>query len=87
VNGATEGAARPTLACRCRCYGSGRRKSREGAGFSPRRQASGEGDGIHEAKQRKIDAGGWRLKTAAVLLVQCSGKKERGGPGMESTHG
>jgi hypothetical protein len=59
----------------------------EGAGFSPRRQASGEGDGVHEATQREIDAGGWRLKTAVVLLVRCSGKKERGGPGMASTHG
>jgi hypothetical protein len=56
VNGATEGAARPTLACRCRCYGSVRRKSREQEGFSPRKQASGEDDGVHEATQREIDA-------------------------------
>jgi hypothetical protein len=31
------------------------KKSREGAGFSPRRQASGEDDGVYEAMQREID--------------------------------
>jgi hypothetical protein len=51
-----EGAARTSPACERRCYGSVRQKSREGAGFSPRRQASGEDDGVREATQREIDA-------------------------------
>jgi hypothetical protein len=62
-----KGQRRPLLACRCRCYGSGRRKTRERARFSPRRQASSEGDGVHEATQREIDAGGWSLKTTTAL--------------------
>jgi hypothetical protein len=35
--------------------------------FSPRRQASGEGDGVLEVTQREIDADDWRLKTTAAL--------------------
>jgi hypothetical protein len=43
-------------------------------------------------KRRRSDVegdqcGGRSLKTAAVLLVRRSGKKERGGPGMASIHG
>jgi hypothetical protein len=38
------------------CSGSVHKKSRKGAGFSPRKQASGEDDGVHKAIQREIDA-------------------------------
>jgi hypothetical protein len=53
-----------------------------GGGSSPRRQASGEDDGVREATQREIDAGGWRLKTTAALRVQLGCRRE-GRPGTE----
>jgi hypothetical protein len=50
-----------------RGYGLEAQRKTRGSGSSPRKQASGEDDGVHEATQREIDTGSWTLKTTAAL--------------------
>jgi hypothetical protein len=45
----------------------GAQENKGGGEVLSTQQASGEGDGVHEATQREIDAGGWRLKTTTTL--------------------
>jgi hypothetical protein len=72
-----EGAARPTLACRSSATARCTRNPGRGRGFSPRKQASSEDDGIHKAIQREIDAavGGSRRRRHSV----CGSVQWRGG--------
>jgi hypothetical protein len=65
-----KGAARPTLACGCRCYVSGRRKAREGRGS-------------HHVvkvwtKERVVEGRRGERSKVTVQLGRRSGKKKRG---------
>jgi hypothetical protein len=79
VNGATEGGGAANPGMPVPVLRLGAQENKGGARFSPRRQASGEGDGVLEATQREIDADDWRLRATVALRPRLSW---RGGEGF-----